>query len=198
MLEAKAPFVLWLTGLSGSGKSTLAERLLHETMLNQQPIEYLDGDELRTLLNLKKFDAVSRDLYIRSVALMASKLEKNGISSVVSLISPFESTRNFARGICKNFYLVHLSTSLEACEARDPKGLYRRARAGEIPEFTGLSSPYETPLAPDLRIDTAHFSIEDSISKILDLLSGRATRGDLGRVSKELFLGESHEDLSTL
>ncbi len=170
MIGNKQPFVLWLTGLSGAGKSTLAQSMLESGIFSSQPVEYLDGDELRSLLQFQKFDAGSRDLYIRSVALMASKLEANGISSIVTLISPFESTRNFARSLCKNFKLVHLSTSLEVCEFRDPKGLYKKARLGQIAEFTGLSSPYEIPKNPDLRLDTEKLSIEQCVGQICDLV----------------------------
>lgn len=174
-------FVLWFTGLSGSGKSTLAQALEQTSYFSKRPTEYLDGDELRARLNFQKFDNASRDLYIRSVALMASTLERNGISSIVSLISPFEETRKYARSVCKNFYLVHLSTPLEVCEMRDPKGLYKKARTGGIREFTGLTSPFEPPTHVDLSLDTSRFSISECIAKILTLIKApeRNSRAEL-------------------
>ena len=152
----RAPAVLWFTGLSGAGKSTLAEaviRALHERAV---PTELLDGDAVRAL-SPTGFSRADRDAHVQRVGFLASRLEHHGVTVVCALISPYAGAR--ARRSVDVPARSSRSTSrrpFEECERRDPKGLYARARRGEISSFTGVSDPYEPPSAPDLTIDTSH------------------------------------------
>lgn len=168
--RAVRPAVIWLTGLSGAGKSTVAEALVAELERRRLKVDHLDGDTIRQIFPSTGFTPEEREAHVRRVGYLASRLERNGLFVVVSLISPSRSARDFARGLCANFLEVHISTPLEVCEARDPKGLYRRARSGEIRDFTGISAPYEAPLEPELRLDTSALSVEASVRAILDRL----------------------------
>ncbi|HWV03162.1 adenylyl-sulfate kinase [Ralstonia sp.] len=152
-----APLTLWLTGLSGAGKSTLAyavEKRLYETC---QRCAVLDGDNLRHHLNHDLgFTEADRTENLRRAAEVARLMNDVGLIVVTAFISPLRSDREMAREIigADRFVEVHVCTTLDVCEARDPKGLYARARGGQIPQFTGVSSPYEAPEAPSLRLDT--------------------------------------------
>jgi adenylylsulfate kinase len=151
------PFTLWLTGLSGAGKSTLAYAL--ESILKQNHVAccVLDGDEVRHGLNKDLgFSAADRSENIRRVAEVARLMNRAGLIVIASFISPYRNDRALAQTIIgqDTYFDVYLSASLAACEARDPKQLYVRARAGQIPEFTGVSAPYEAPIAPSLALDT--------------------------------------------
>lgn len=152
-----APLTLWLTGLSGAGKSTLAyalEKRLYET---GQHCAVLDGDNLRHHLNHDLgFTEADRTENLRRAAEVARLMNDIGLIVITAFISPLRSDREMAREIIGDdrFVEVHVSTRLDVCEARDPKGLYARARGGLIPQFTGVSSPYEMPVAPSLQIDT--------------------------------------------
>ncbi len=168
--RAVRPAVIWLTGLSGAGKSTVAEALVAELERRRLRVDHLDGDTIRQIFPSTGFTPEEREAHVRRVGYLASRLERNGLFVVVSLISPSRSARDFARGLCANFLEIHVSTPLEVCEARDPKGLYRRARSGEIRDFTGISAPYEAPLEPELRLDTSALSVEASVRAILDRL----------------------------
>ncbi|MFI5348816.1 MAG: adenylyl-sulfate kinase, partial [Elusimicrobiota bacterium] len=139
------PFVLWFTGLSGSGKSTLAEGVRDSLAEKGLPVEYLDGDDIRRIFPETGFARADREAHIKRVGHLAGTLEKNGVIVVASFISPHAEARRLARGLCRNFIEVHVSTPLEACEKRDSKGLYARARKGEIKNFTGIHDPYEPP-----------------------------------------------------
>ena len=165
------PKVLWLTGFSGSGKSTVAERLKSELLKRGCAVELLDGDRLRAQNPGTGFTKHDRIEHLKRAARMASQLEKSGKFVIAALISPYRESREFARHLCKNFIEVHLSTPLEECEKRDVKGLYARARAGEIPNFTGVSDPYEPPLSPELRIDTSRVNLEETVRLILETVS---------------------------
>lgn len=160
--EAKKPFVLWFTGLSGSGKSTIADRVHRSLRESGIKAERLDGDEIRAVFPDTGFDRPGRMAHIARVGYLASVLERNGICTVVSLISPYREARQEVRQRCMRFIEVHLSTPLEVCEARDVKGLYARSRRGEISGFTGLDDPYEAPEAPELRIDTSRLTAAES------------------------------------
>lgn len=160
--EAKKPFVLWFTGLSGSGKSTIADRVHRSLRERGIKAERLDGDEIRAVFPDTGFDRAGRMAHIARVGYLASVLERNGICTVVSLISPYREAREEVRQRCGRFIEVHLSTPLEVCEARDVKGLYARSRRGEISGFTGLDDPYEAPEAPELRIDTSRLTAAES------------------------------------
>lgn len=160
--------VLWFTGLSGSGKSTLAMAL--ETVLFAKRYEtfVLDGDNLRFGLNANLgFSDEDRSENIRRAGEVAALFAKSGVVVLTAFISPFIADRNQVRAIVGDgFHEIHLDPGLAVCEARDPKGLYKKARAGEIAEFTGISSPYETPESPDIKIDTNGQSVTQSITQL--------------------------------
>lgn len=165
--------VLWFTGLSGSGKSTLAMALEARLFSKGYEVFVLDGDNLRYGLNANLgFSDEDRHENIRRVGEVAALFAKSGTVVLTAFISPFISDRNRVRDIVGgSFHEIHLDPGLAACEARDPKGLYKKARAGEIQDFTGISSPYEAPEKPELRIDTDQQSLEKSISQLEDYAS---------------------------
>ncbi|MFA5139645.1 MAG: adenylyl-sulfate kinase [Elusimicrobiota bacterium] len=165
--------VIWLTGLSASGKSTLAKGLCEHLRGKGLPVELLDGDSLRAVFPETGFTKAERDTHIRRVGFMASLLEKHGVHVVASFVSPYREARRFARGLCKNFIEVHLSTPLEECERRDPKGLYAKARRGEIRDFTGVDAPYEPPESPELTIDTSAVSMEEALESLIQAVDSR-------------------------
>jgi len=166
-----------MTGLSGSGKSTIASAL-EERLVGAGRFAYvLDGDNLRHGLNRDLgFDDESRIENIRRAGEVARLFADAGALVLVGLISPFEADRDIARRLHSDsgldFIEVHVDTSLQACEQRDPKGLYAKARRGEIEEFTGVSAPYEPPPAPELRIDGER-PVSDSVGRLLELLVQR-------------------------
>jgi adenylylsulfate kinase len=156
MTEELPGCCLWFTGLSGAGKSTIAGVVVDALRERGRRVELLDGDEVREHLSKGLgFSKADRDENIRRIGWVAAVLARNGVISVTAAISPYRSVRDEVRGWIDHFVEVHVATSLEECEARDVKGLYARARSGEIPEFTGVSDPYEAPLTPELRIDTS-------------------------------------------
>lgn len=163
--------VIWLTGLSGSGKTTIAKKL--ETLLfaRHLNVELLDGDAIRT--NLSKGLAYSkedRDINIRRVGFVAHLLSRNGVFVIVAVISPYSSVRDEIRALVNNFIEVYVNAPLEICEQRDVKGLYQQARAGGIKEFTGIDSPYEAPLNPEITCFTDKEAVDESVSKIVNFL----------------------------
>jgi adenylylsulfate kinase len=167
-------FTLWMTGLSGSGKSTITEVLIDEFEERGIPLEVLDGDVVRE--NLSKglgFSKEDRDTNIGRIAFVADLLSRNGVPVITAAISPYRETRDNARKLHEGhgeFVEVFVATSLEECEERDTKGLYAKARSGEIKEFTGISDPYEEPENPEIRIETKDKSPEDCAKEILDYL----------------------------
>jgi adenylyl-sulfate kinase len=164
-------FTLWLTGLSGAGKSTLAAAVSKELRDRGIPVEVLDGDEVRQ--NLSKglgFSREDRDTNIRRIGYVAKLLARNGIAVITAAISPYRAIRDEVREEIGAFVEVYVKASLDQCIRRDTKGLYRRALAGEIPQFTGVSDPYEEPLSPELVIDTESEQIADSASRVIDRL----------------------------
>jgi adenylylsulfate kinase len=167
----KLPSVIWLTGLSGSGKSTIAESVKEYLSNKGIRVEHLDGDVVRKMFPQTGFSKEERDKHIRRIGYLAAMLEKHDVSVVASFISPYREAREFVRSLCRNFIEIHVSTPLEVCEQRDPKGLYAKARRGEIKEFTGIDDPYEEPLKPELRIDTTHQTIEESVKIVVDYIS---------------------------
>jgi adenylylsulfate kinase len=164
------PGVLWFTGLSGSGKSTIAGRIAAALSARGLPVEHLDGDGIRQLLGHQGFTRPEREAHIRSVGYLASRLEAHGVFVVASLVSPYSASRDFVRGLCRNFVEVYVSTPLEECERRDAKGLYARARRGEISNFTGVDDPYEPPTRPEVTIDTRAVSPDRASAMVLDAL----------------------------
>ncbi|MDI9409580.1 MAG: sulfate adenylyltransferase subunit CysN [Candidatus Pacebacteria bacterium] len=172
-LMQQEPMVLWLTGLSGSGKSTIANQLEARLHLQGRHTFILDGDNVRHGLNHDLgFSETDRIENIRRVAHVARLMIDAGLIVIVSFISPFRAEREMAKQVIgpDQFREVYIDTPLAVAESRDPKGLYARARKGEIANFTGISSPYEPPITPDLRIDTTLLSVEDSVQEILTLL----------------------------
>lgn len=166
--EAATPAVLWFTGLSGSGKSTVSQWVYEELKRRGLKVEHLDGDSVRNIFPSTGFTRSERDQHIRRVGYLASKLEQNGVFVVASFVSPYADARDFVRGLCRKFVEIHVATPLEECERRDAKGLYARARRGEIENFTGISDPYETPLSAELTIDTRDISVEEAGRKVLE------------------------------
>jgi adenylylsulfate kinase len=161
------PAVIWLTGLSGSGKSTIGRAVYDRLREQGFKVEYLDGDTIRDLVPGTGFTKEERDLHIKRVGYLASRLESQGIFVVASFVSPFSEARDFVRKLCRNFIEVHVSTPLEECERRDVKGLYAKARRGEIKNFTGLDSPYEIPTQPALRLNTAEIDVNEAANRVI-------------------------------
>jgi adenylylsulfate kinase len=165
---------LWFTGLSGAGKSTIANIVVDELRHRRHRVELLDGDEIREHLSKGLgFSKADRDENIRRIGWVAALLARNGVISVTAAISPYRAVRDEVRGWIDHFVEIHVATSLAECEARDVKGLYARARAGEIPEFTGVSDPYEPPLDPELRVDTAGKTPQQCASEVIAYLESR-------------------------
>jgi adenylylsulfate kinase len=170
--------VIWFTGLSGSGKTTLASNLEKELFFRRFFCQVLDGDNIRSGINNNLgFSDEDRLENIRRIAEVSKILINTGLITICSFISPTDDIRQLARSIIgeKDFIEIFLNPPLEVCESRDTKGLYQRARAGEIKDFTGISSPFEPPRNPDLEIDTSVVSIKDSVDLIFDTIIDRIT-----------------------
>jgi adenylylsulfate kinase len=164
------PSVVWFTGLSGAGKTTIASAV-HDALAGRTiPVEYLDGDRIRALFPGTGFTREERDAHVRRVGQMASRLEQDGITAICALISPYRDARREVRGLCRRFFEVHVSTPLAECERRDPKGLYARARRGEIRNFTGIDDVYEVPEAPELSLDTTDLPVDAAVTRVLSLI----------------------------
>ena len=170
--EKPGSAVLWFTGLSGSGKSTIAERVHAELERRGTEAEYIDGDALRAVFPGTGFTRDQREEHLRRTGYMASRLEAHGIMVVASFVSPYRESRDFIRKLCRNFVEIYVSTPLEECERRDVKGLYARARKGEIRNFTGIDDPYEPPEHPELTLDTRVLSVDQSVVKVLERFGG--------------------------
>jgi bifunctional enzyme CysN/CysC len=162
--------VLWFTGLSGSGKSTLAMAVEQELFRRGYSVYVLDGDNVRHGLNSNLgFSPDDRAENIRRIGEVAGLFADAGLITITSFISPYRADRQRARGAAKDaFHEIYIRADLDTCERRDPKGLYKKARRGEIAEFTGISAPYEAPDAAELVVDTGRLSVEDSIARIVD------------------------------
>lgn len=161
------PGVLWLTGLSGSGKTTLARRVLAALEQRGGRVEHLDGDEMRRLFPGTGFTKEERDMNVRRAGHLAGLLEKHGVFVIASFVSPYAGARDFARGQCRRFAEVYVSAPLSVCEQRDVKGLYARARRGDIRGLTGVDDPYEPPRQAELVIDSAHLSVDDAFARLM-------------------------------
>lgn len=168
------PTVLWFTGLSGSGKSTISERVYARLKEEGYEVEHLDGDAVREVFPKTGFSKEERNAHIKRVGFIASLLQKHGVFVVASFISPYQEARDFVRERCEDFTLVHISTPLEVCEERDVKGLYEKARRGEIENFTGISDPYEAPENAELEVDTTHISVEEAVNLVFEYLESRS------------------------
>lgn len=166
--------MLWFTGLSGSGKSTVAIALERELQKRGLLCRILDGDNIRTGINANLgFSADDRRENIRRVAEVSKLFVDTGIITIAAFVSPTEELRNLAQHIIgkDDFKEIFISTPIEECERRDVKGLYARARRGEVKNFTGISAPFEAPQHPALSLDTSKLSLEESVAQLLQLLN---------------------------
>lgn len=163
--------VVWLTGLSGAGKSTIATALEPRLRALGLRVESLDGDVVRTHLSKGLgFSREDRETNVARIAFVAHLLQRNGVTVLVSAISPYRATREAARALIRDFVEVHVAPPLDECIRRDVKGLYAKALAGEIPAFTGVSDPYEAPLSPELVVDTSRVSVAAAVEQVVDRL----------------------------
>ncbi|MDJ1183805.1 adenylyl-sulfate kinase [Roseofilum casamattae] len=162
---------LWFTGLSGAGKTTITQALKEKLLAENCKLEVLDGDIVRT--NLTKglgFSKEDRDENIRRIGFVSQLLTRNGVIVLVSAISPYRAVRQEVRGKIGDFVEVYVNAPLATCEERDVKGLYKRARAGEIKQFTGISDPYEPPEAPEIECRTDLEELSESVDKVWNKL----------------------------
>ncbi len=174
--------MVWITGLSGSGKSTLAVALERELYARGYKVKLLDGDNIRTGINKNLgFSPEDRKENIRRIAEVARLFIDSGVIIISAFVSPMEELRTMAKEIvgADDFVEVHVSTPLEECERRDCKGLYKKARAGEIKDFTGISSPFEAPQNPTIAIDTTNVSVEEAMDQLLAILLPRIKRDEI-------------------
>ncbi|MEM7063029.1 MAG: adenylyl-sulfate kinase [Cyanobacteria bacterium P01_B01_bin.77] len=159
---------VWFTGLSGSGKTTISQALEKKLRAAGAKLEVLDGDIVRT--NLTKglgFSKADRDENIRRIGFVSHLLTRNGVIVLVSAISPYRDVRAQVRQRIGDFVEVYANTPLEVCEERDVKGLYKKARSGEIKNFTGISDPYEAPLTPEVNCETTNETVDESVDKVM-------------------------------
>ena len=166
-MEKERGFTLWFTGLSGAGKTTVAEIVEKALRARERRVEVLDGDIVRT--NLSKgltFSREDRNTNVLRIGFVANLLTRNGVGVIVSAISPFKEARDQVRRRIIDFIEVFVDAPLEVCAERDVKGLYKKARAGEIKDFTGISAPYEAPLEPEITIRTHENSVEECVAQI--------------------------------
>jgi adenylylsulfate kinase len=138
-------------------------------------VEYLDGDNIRDIFPATGFTRPERDAHIRRVGWVASRLAAHGVVAVASLVSPYRDSRDFVRALSRDFREIYISTPYEECEKRDIKGLYAKARRGEVRNFTGRADPYEPPLTPELDMDTRQVSVEEAVQRVLALLETQTT-----------------------
>ncbi len=168
--QAASP-VIWLTGMPGSGKTTIAKALYPKLLESGLRVEILDGDIVRKELSPELgFTKQDREIHARRVVYLCKLLSRNGVISIVCLISPYREFRRYARSEIStnnNFHEVYVKCSLETCMKRDPKGLYKKALSGEIKDLTGLQDPYEEPENPELIVDTERYTLEECVDTIL-------------------------------
>lgn len=167
-------YTLWFTGLSGSGKSTLSEKVNAELRRRGLKVELLDGDEVRT--NLSKgltFSKEDRDINVKRIGWVCNLLTRNGVWAITAAISPYRDVRDANRDLIGNFIEIYVECSIEKLTERDVKGLYKKALAGEIKNFTGVSDPYEAPLNPEIKVNSEKETVEESFKKIIGYLESK-------------------------
>lgn len=175
-IKGQRPCIVWFTGLSGSGKSTLANGLEKRLWEKKKHTYLLDGDNLRSGLNRDLgFDEKDRKENIRRIGEVAALFVDAGLIVLSAFISPFAKDRDFVRGLVEvnEFIEIYVDTPLEICELRDPKGLYRKARSGEILDFTGIDSPYEAPKSPEIHLCPNKETLDNMVEKIVNYLETR-------------------------
>lgn len=171
-------YVLWFTGLSGAGKSTIAELVEKGLRARGAAIERLDGDEVREHLSKGLgYSREDRDTNVRRIGWVAGLLSRHGVGVITAAISPYASTRGEARAMATNFVEIFVDAPLDVCVDRDVKGLYAKAIAGEIPNFTGVSDPYERPPAPDLHLRTDTSTAQECADQVLAHVEARGWLG---------------------
>jgi len=174
-------FVLWLTGLSGAGKSTVAAKLGPALAERGHRVELLDGDEVRTnLCQGLGFSREDRDTNIARIGYVAGKLAKHGVAVLVAAISPYRQARDQVRAEVDNFVEVHVAAPVQTCAERDVKGLYAKALSGEIKQFTGVSDPYEPPLAPEIVLHTEAETVDESVGQVIAWLEASRLTASAG------------------
>jgi adenylyl-sulfate kinase len=160
-------FTLWFTGLSGAGKSTISERIFERLRAQGAKVELLDGDVVRTHLSKGLgFSKEDRDTNIRRIGFVCELLSRNGVIALVAAISPYRAVREEVRATLENFVEVYVHCPIEVLAERDVKGLYKKALAGEIQSFTGVSDPYEPPANPEVAVDSSAEPVEVSVEKV--------------------------------
>ncbi len=190
-------FTVWFTGLSGAGKSTIAEMLFHEFQARGMKTEILDGDEVRQHLSKGLgFSKEDRDTNILRIGYVANLLTRNGVATICCPISPYAAARDACRELIGEFVEIYVhATVKEIAEHRDPKGLYKKALAGEITHFTGVDDPYQAPEHPELRVDTEQETPEESLQEVLTKLK------QLGRIADDTVMvtgDRAHSGLTDL
>jgi len=175
---------LWFTGLSGAGKTTISQAVENELTAQGYKVEVLDGDVVRE--NLTKglgFSKADRDENIRRIGFVAQLLTRNGVIVIVSAISPYRNIRDEVRNRIGDFVEVYVNAPLAVCEKRDVKGLYKRARSGEIKSFTGIDDPYEPPMNPEVECRTDQETLQESVSKVMNQVQERVHLNDHAKLS---------------
>lgn len=175
---------LWFTGLSGAGKTTISQAVEEELIAKGYKVEVLDGDVVRE--NLTKglgFSKVDRDENVRRIGFVAQLLTRNGVIVIVSAISPYRSIRDEVRNRIGDFVEIYVNAPLAVCEKRDVKGLYKRARSGEIKSFTGISDPYEPPMNPEVECRTDQETLQESVLKVMNQVQEQVHVNDRAKIS---------------
>ncbi len=184
--------VVWFTGLSGAGKTTIATALAPELVALGRRVEVLDGDIVRTHLSRGLgFSREDRDTNVARIAFVAHLLARNGVIVLVAAVSPYRKAREEARAVIADFVEVHVAPPLDECVARDTKGLYKKALAGDIQQFTGVSDPYEPPAAPELTLDTSAIDVATAVARV------KARLVELGYVDEANASGDTRTEAVT-
>ncbi len=192
-------FTVWLTGLSGSGKTSISQVLSEKIRARGRNVEVLDGDAVRK--NLSKglgFCKEDRDRNIRRIGFVAHLLTRNGVAVICAVISPYRAIRDENRQLIGNFIEVYVKASLETCEKRDKKGLYEKARAGEIKNFTGISDPYEAPVHMEVLCDTEKETVEENAEKIIAIVQQMGYLPPSGEIANDEALRQRLKGLGYL